>query len=158
MTAKRTDTDPRHRIGATIQIKDALEATSTGVVVNFDDLMNDHTLLIGKWKSTHVIDLVDALTGEKVDESWDYFIFTSPTEGYVECHTVVSQKVYRAKLSVTWDSDKINITQLDDAVSAEGDKIYKNNYVCKPDANRLMDVHAIGRSGGGYDCKFEKVN
>ncbi len=158
MTAKQTDGDPTHRIGATIQIKDALEATSTGEVVNFDDLMRDHSLLVGKWKSTHEIDLADAQTGEKVDESWDYFIFTSPTEGYLECHTVISQKVYRAKLSVTWGTDRINITQHDDAVSADGDKIYKNNYVCKPDANRLMDVNATSQTGGGYNCKFEKVN
>ncbi len=158
MTAKQTDRDPNHRIGPTIQIKDALEATSTGEAANFDELMRDHNLLVGKWKSTHELELADVQTGEKVDESWDYFIFTSPTEGYLECHTVASKRIYKAKLRVKWGTDKISITQLSDAVSANGHKIYKNDYVCTPDADRLMDVHATSRAGGGYQCKFEKVN
>ena len=46
MTGKQTDT--QNRIGPTIQIRDALDATGKGDMLNFDDLMNDHDKLLGK--------------------------------------------------------------------------------------------------------------
>ncbi|MCR4560846.1 MAG: S8 family serine peptidase [Bacteroidales bacterium] len=158
MTAKQTDRDPNHRIGPTIQIKDALEATSTGETANFDELMRDHNKLIGKWKSTHEISLYSVDTGDKTDESWIYFIFTSTTSGVVEYHTIMSQDVYRANLKVKWSSDKIEIIQPTDALNSRRENIVKANCSCTPDANRLMNVVAKSARGGGYQCKFEKVN
>lgn len=154
MTAKQTDT--KHRIGPTIQIKDALDATG-GELMNFDDLMKDHSLLIGKWKSTHEINLVDVATKAKKDEMWMYFIFTSETSGYLEYHTIQSKRIYKANLRVNWGKTSINITQLADAVSSDGDTVNKDDFVCRPNKDRLMEASCQLNGKERYQFMLEKV-
>lgn len=156
MTAKQTDTDPAHRIGPVIQIKDALEATPTGEVANFDDLMKDHDLLIGKWKSTHELDLYT--DNVKTDEVWVYFVFDSSSNGNIEVHTISSQRFYQAGLKVQWGTKKINITQLSDARTSSGETITKDSFVCTPDKNGLLKVNARKVDGSTYTFMLEKVN
>ena len=154
MTAKQTD--KKHRIGPTIQIKDALDATG-GELLNFDDLMKDHNLLIGKWKSTHEIDLVDSDTKAKKDEMWAYFIFTSTSSGILEYHTIQSKKIYKANLSVSWGKTSITISQLTDAVNSDGDKVRKDDFICHPNKDRLMEASCQRNGIERYTFMLEKV-
>ena len=157
MTAKQTDKDPKHRIGPVIQIKDALDATPTGQVAKFDDLMKDHDLLIGKWKSTHELDLFSG--GVKTDEVWVYFVFGTTSSGEIEIHTIATQKQFNAALQVQWETKKINITQLADAVNSNGETINKDKlFVCTPDKNGLLKVTAVKIDGSKYEFMLEKVN
>ena len=154
MTAKQTDT--KNRIGPTIQIRDALDATG-GELANFDDLMKDHNLLLGKWRSTHEIDLVDGQTQAKKDEMWAYFTFTSTTSGYLEYHTIQTKKVFKANLSVSWGATSLTITQLSDARSSDGDGVNKDDFVCRPNENRLMEASCQRNGKERYTFMLEKV-
>ncbi|MCH5328140.1 MAG: S8 family serine peptidase [Coprobacter sp.] len=157
MTAKQTDT--QHRIGPTLQIKDALDATG-GDLLNFDDLMNDHDLLIGKWRSTHETNLVKESNEEKIDEMWTYFIFTSTTEGRLEYHTINSRKVFTAPLTVKWGTDRITITQHSDAVNTEdkSDRVNKDTFVCHPNSDRLLEASVQRNGVERFTFQLEKVN
>ena len=108
MTAKQTDT--KHRIGPTIQIKDALNMTG-GELANFDDLMKNHDLLIGKWKSTHELQIVEESTHKVLDDMWTYFSFTSATTGLLENHGIKTKRIYKAPVTVTWGKDSFTFTQ-----------------------------------------------
>lgn len=154
MTAKQTD--PKHRIGHTIQIKDALDATG-GELLNFDDLMKNHNLLIGKWRSTYELQLVDSKTEVKKDDMWAYFIFTSTSAGYIEYHTINSRRVYTAKLSVSWGPATININQLSDAQSPDGLLINKDDFVCRPNPKRLLETSCQRNGKERYNFLLQKV-
>lgn len=159
MTGKQFDT--KNRIGPTIQLKDALDATG-GDLANFDDLMKDHDLLVGKWRSTHELSIYREENGEKrkLDDMWTYFIFTSPTEGRIEHHTITTRVVYSARVRVHWGKDKIEIEQLEQAVTPDGDKMYMDKFVCKPDADRLLSATCIKvhKRNETFDFQLEKVN
>lgn len=155
MTAKQTDT--QNRIGPTIQIKDALDRVGDGELLNFDDLMKNHDLLLGVWKSTHEINLVNSNTNEVLDEMWTYFIFEDTNSGVIEMHTINTKKIYRANLSVSWGKNSINIVQLSDAVSADGDKVNKDDFVCRPNAQRLLEASCQRNGKERYNFMLEKV-
>lgn len=154
MTGKQTDT--KHRIGPTIQIKDALEATG-GDLANFDDLMKDHNLLIGKWKSTYELMISDA-QDVKIDDMWTYFIFTSTTSGRIEHHTIEKKRIYTAQLNVKWEKDKIIITQLEKAVDSSGNALIKDNFICTSDKDRLLKAICHRNNKKIFDFQLEKVN
>ena len=156
MTGKQTDT--QNRIGPTIQIRDALDATGKGDMLNFDDLMNDHDKLLGKWRSTHEINLVNTTTGEKLDEMWCYFIFNSTFAGMLEFHAIHTKQVYTAPVSVKWGTNQLTIIQHGDAVSSKGDKIYKDDFVCRPNKERLLETSCQRNGKERYTFLLEKVN
>ena len=155
MTGKQTDTSGQ--IGPTIQIKDALDATANGDRLNFDDLLADHDLLIGKWRSTKELNLLDG-DGNFKEEIWMYFIFPSTSRGTLEIHTITSGRTYTAPLRVKWTSKTIDITQTADAEDPTGDRINKDDFVCYPNSERLLEVSC--RRGGTERFRFmlEKVN
>ncbi len=155
MTAKQTDT--QNRIGPTIQIKDALDATANVDKVKFDDLMNNHNLLVGKWKSTNELKLKNAQTDEHLDNMWTYFTFTSTSEGFIEHRTIQSGRIYTAKLKVNWMNDKIHIDQIGKSVAQDGDTIIEDDFICRPDANGLLVVDVIRNGKKDYDFMLMKV-
>lgn len=152
MTAKQTD--QKHRIGPTIQIKDALDATG-GELLNFDDLMKNHDLLVGKWKSTH--ELFISNNGKKTDDMWTYFIFTSPTSGTVEHHTINLKRVYRVGVTVKWEANRLHIIQNGSASDGNGNNLTKDDYECKPNENRLLEATCIQNGKKAYTFQLEKV-
>ena len=155
MTSKQTD--PSNTIGPTIQIRDALDATG-GEKANFDDLMKDHNLLIGKWKSTESLAVVNIATGESVDEAWCYMVFDSPTSGTIEWHYVEKRSVLTAPLRVQWSSRSIEIIQTSDARSSDGEVLTKYDYLCRPNSERLLEAVAIdGTTEEGVPFMLEKV-
>lgn len=155
MTAKQFD--KKHRIGPTIQIKDALDATG-GELLNFDDLMKNHNLLIGKWRSTYELVIKDEQTNEIKDNVWTYFIFTSPNEGILENHGINTNRIYKAKIEVKWYSDRIEIIQLEDAVSGDGDILNKDDFTCRPDKDRVLEALVHRGKVKKFIFQLEKVN
>lgn len=155
MTGRQTDT--QHRIGPTIQIRDALDATG-GDLLNFDDLMKDHNKLLGKWKSTYEINLVEVDTEKKVDEMWTYFIFTSTTSGRLEYHAIGTKRIYTAPVSVKWGTNQLTIIQHGDAVSSDGKQINKDDFVCHPNQERLLETSCQRNGKERYTFLLEKVN
>ena len=154
MTGKQTDT--QHPIGPTIQIRDALDATG-GDLLNFDDLMKNHDLLLGKWRSTHELQIANP-QGQKVDDIWSYFIFTSTTSGTLEMHTINLKRVYRAPLQVVWGNNQVTFIQQSDAVDASGDRVNKDDYICTPDQSRLLKASCQRNGQERYNFMLEKVN
>jgi len=155
LTGKQTDR--RNHIGPTIQIKDALNLTG-GDLANFDDLSKDHNKIIGKWKSTHELSIVDATTEKKLDDMWTYFIFTSATAGRIEHYAISTKRIYTASLNVKWEKDRILITQNGDAVASDGSKLNKDDFICVPDKNRLLKTDCIRNNKKQFDFQLEKVN
>ena len=153
MTAKQTDT--QHRIGPTIQIKDALDATTNGDKVKFDDLMKNHDLLIGKWKSTKELKIDQ--NGNTLDNMWTYFTFTSTSKGEIEHRTIHLGKIYKANLKVVWKSDQIFIDQLGPSVAQDGDQVLEDNFICRPDSNGLLIVDAIRNGIKQFEFMLMKV-
>ncbi len=154
MTARQTDT--KHRIGPTIQLADALNATG-GELLNFDDLMKDHDMLVGKWKSTHELYISNENEG-KVDDMWTYFIFTSPDEGRLEHHCIRTHRVYSAPLRVVWGSDHIKINQTDQARTPQGDTLIHDDFLCRPNKDRLLEAHCMRGGKEQFNFMLEKVN
>ena len=154
MTAKQFD--KKHRIGPTIQIKDALDATG-GELANFDDLMKDHNLLIGKWKSTYELIIEDTQTKTKIDDQWTYFIFNTSTSGVVEYHAINTKRLYKANAKVIWGTNSIEIVQLGDAISADGQTINKCDYTCKPNKDRLLEATGHPKNSNIFNFMLEKV-
>jgi len=154
MTARQTDT--KHRIGPTIQLADALNATG-GELLNFDDLMKDHDLLIGKWKSTHELLITDG-NDKKIDDMWTYFIFTSPTEGTVEHHCIQTGRLYTAPLVVKWGKDYIQINQTRQATTADGNTLTHDDFLCRPNKDRLLEAHCMRGGKEQFSFMLEKVN
>lgn len=155
LTAKQTDT--KHRIGPTIQIRDALDATG-GDLLNFDDLMKDRNKLLGKWRSTYGINLVEEITEKKLDEMWTYFIFTSTTSGRLEYHTIGTKRIYTAPVSVKWGTNQLTIIQHGAAVSSDGERINKDDFVCHPNQKRLLETSCQRNGKERYTFLLEKVN
>lgn len=153
MTAKQFDTE--HRIGPTIQIRDALDATG-GEMVNFDDIMKDHSSIIGKWRSTHELSITQG--DVKVDDIWTYFIFETETSGYLEHHAIGSKRIYTAALRVDWLSDSFTITQLDDSRAADGDTINKDFFRCHADSDGLLSADCYRGNTYRFSFQLEKVH
>ena len=155
MTAKQTD--KKHRIGPTIQLRDALDATG-GELVNFDDLMKNHDLLVGKWKSTKELIITDAGTNEYRDDIWTYFIFSTPYSGIIEHHTINLKRVYRANINVVWNSNSITLIQDGKAVAETGETLLKDEFICTSNQDRLLEASCYRNGKEEYKFKLQKVN
>ena len=148
-------TDTKHRIGPTLQLRAALDATG-GTRLNFDDLMHNHDLLKGKWKSTKTLNL--ETNGVVTDKLWQYFIFPSTDAGTTEYHMVSSKHVYSATVTVDWNPDRVTFTLNGPATSPGGDVITQDYFVCRPDKNKQLEVSCMRSGKERYKFYLEKVN
>ncbi len=139
-------------VGPFLQIRDALLMVKNGDVpgklMNYDEVVDNHDNLVGRWKSTVPQELFDTESGKKTGDCDIYMEFTSTTKGLMELKAQDMVKTYTAPLTVAWGSGAINITQTDYAVCTTNphDKVEKYEYICKPDQNGLMEVTVM--SGG----------
>ena len=156
ITGKQTDKSGK--IGPTIQIRDALDMVG-GKKLNFNDVMKNHDLILGTWKSTEKIQLKNSVTGEKTDEIWSYFTFTSTTEGVIKDRCINTPVTYSADLIVDWKSKTIEISQTDNEKSDTTPVKYlgQYTYICKPDKSGLLEATCM--ENGQVQCTFylEKV-
>lgn len=156
LTATAKQTDNEHRIGPTIQIKDALDMVG-GDLLNFDELMKDHNLIIGTWKSTYEQIITSGETGEKLDDIWIYFTFTSTSSGYAEYRCINSRKVYKTNLAVEWGKDSLKIKELGKATTSDGDALTRNDFICKSNKEHLLEATCYRDGQAQFDFMLEKV-
>lgn len=155
LTAKQTE--PSGKVGPTIQIKDALDATSGGEKLRFDDLMANHDLLVGKWKSTQELTIDSEILG-KVDDIWTYFIFPTPDEGTVLHSTINTREDYFAPVQVIWGHNTVTFRQVSDAKTSAGETISKDDFVCSPNGDHLLEVSCQRDGVERFRFMLERVN
>lgn len=157
LEATGKQTDPGKPIGPTIQIRDALDAVG-GEYANFDEIMRDHNLLVGKWRSTQMNQLTENPSGKKLDDLWTYFIFDTPTSGFLEHHALKLKKIFRAPISVKWNTDSFEIIQHGEAVAQDGDRMTVDHFICNPDENHLLNASSARKDGPPFSFMLRKVN
>ena len=156
LTLTGKQVDKTNHIGPLIQLRDALDHTSTGNALNFDDLMKNHDLLIGKWKSTHEL-LILNNNKEVTAHIWEYITFANTTDGLLEMERVEDGVIYTAKMQVQWGKNAVNFIQLDDAKAPDGKSVHKDEYVCRPNSNRLLEVSIQENGVERFTFLLEKV-
>lgn len=154
LTSKQTDSV--NHIGPTLQIRSALDATG-GELLNFDELMNNHDMIVGKWKSTYALKIVKEESGEKIDEAWCYMVFTTTTSGMIEFHYINQKELLTAPLTVKWHKNSIEILQHGNATSPNGVKLNKDDYLCKPNSERLLEATTVRNGTERFKFQLEKV-
>lgn len=154
VTAKQTDKS--NKIGPTIQIKDALNMVG-GEKMKFDDVMKDHNAILGRWKSTSVLPLVEMDNGKKIDELWLYLTFKTTDSGNSDYYLISSSNKYSTTFNVKWNTSFFEVTELTDASRANDQmKINKAKFVCKPDNNGYIQVEGTS-IGTNINFYLEKV-
>lgn len=156
LTLTGKQVDKTNHIGPLIQLRDALDHTSTGNALNFDDLMKNHDLLIGKWKSTREL-LILNNNKEVTAHIWEYITFANTTDGLLEMERVEDGVIYTAKMQVQWGKNAVNFIQLDDAKAPDGKSVHKDEYVCRPNSNRLLEVSIQENGVERFTFLLEKV-
>lgn len=154
-TARPTDTE--HRIGPTIQLRDALDAVG-GETMDFDKVMADHNELVGVWKSTYTLKLTSADTNEHLDDMWTYFTFPDPDNGTLRYETLRTKRIYTAPVDVQWGTKTITFRQLRDASDGNGNTINADEFVCRPDVDRTLIVSCRRNGVERFTFKLQKIN
>lgn len=157
LTLTGKQVDKKNHIGPLIQIRDALDHTTTGSVLKFNDLINNHDLLIGKWKSTHELIRQNEKTRQKLGNMWEYLTFTNTSEGLLEFESVEDGKVWKAQINVSWGKNSVTFVQVDHAIASDGNKIHKDDLVCKPGKNNILEVSVRRNGVERYTFQLEKV-
>ncbi len=128
---------PDKSIGSLLQMEDALKKVQEGFL-NFEDLMKDHTKIIGKWEATRLFNLVqnDLTTGVTIKM---YMEFTTPSSGKIQLITSEGD-TYEGPLTVRYGSSEVTITETAYATTSGGDRMNKSIYHCTPDEQKLLSV------------------
>lgn len=156
-TGRQTDT--RHRIGPTIQLRAALDVTGGSQRLNYDDVMKNHDLLIGKWKSTKTLTLEDETTKEELDKLWQYFIFPNSLSGTTEYHTLNTKRIYTSNATVTWQQNSVLFKLSGKPITSDGKHdINQDEFICRPSKNRELEVSCMRNGYERYKFYLEKVN
>lgn len=161
--------DKKDHIGPVIQIADALKMAQsmkdntnpdlpegTGEMMNFDEVLKDHNLLVGRWKSTYELVIISS-DGTEKEKIWTYFVFTSPTSGYLEYRPIATHQVYTAPVSVTWTDNSIQLKQLSKATCPGETPIRIYDFICRPDAKRQLETDVIENGRKKFGFLLEKV-
>ncbi|MCR4602676.1 MAG: S8 family serine peptidase [Prevotella sp.] len=154
-TGKPIDGDTS--IGNLLQIKDALLKVK-GNFARFDDIMRDHTKLIGLWESTIMNDItVDGQpTGKKCR---NYFDITSTERGTSITYAADTKKDYTADITIEWKTNEIVMHQPSSATHPT-DQTYTfmpATFVCKPDAEGLLECEYTSSAGHKERYNLRKV-
>ena len=146
------------RIGPLIQIKDALLEVKKGLL-SFDDVVKDPSKLLGKWEATEILYLSNSITGERIDDMYTTIEVTSLTDAILEFRTAETKRTYRAPLRVSVEKGTIGFIQLSDAVDIANseNRIFKDDFICKPDENRLLEVSVMRNNALRFKFKMRKI-
>ena len=145
-------------IGNMIQIRDALLRIK-GDMAKSDEVMDDHTKLIGLWQST---ELLHELTGGVDYGNYVrlYFQITSETGGEIIYYSATTtKKEYRAPITLTWESEKVTIAQKGFATNpTESTKRYEpTSFEAEADTNGLLLVKLLGGNLEFYLRRVDEI-
>lgn len=128
---------PDDSIGDLLQIGDALRKVQEDFL-SFDDLIKDHTRIIGKWEATRLFTLLS--DGKPTDVSIRmYMEFTTTTSGRISLQAS-NGDVYEGPLKVTYGPSEVLITETAVATTKDGDRMSRSLYHCTPDKQKLLSV------------------
>lgn len=123
-------------VGKMVQVRDALKRVQDSFM-NYDEVMGDHSKILGWWESADLLTATDINTGQFRDKVRLYMNFTSLSEGAIVFKESSSGKKYTAPLKLSFNSDAINVEQTASAVSEGEQKSYVIHiYEGRPDNNR----------------------
>lgn len=129
-------------IGGLLQIRSALDEI-VDEFLRYEDVMNNHSLLIGKWESTENLTVSGSdgePTGEKIVA---VFEFTSENAGRIDMEYRIGRRtgeVCSSALSVRYYSDRIVISEATAPVSEQGSTFMEATMTCTPDESGLLKV------------------
>ena len=84
---------------------------------------------------------------------------TSLTDAILEFRTAETKRTYRAPLRVSVEKGTIGFIQLSDAVDIANseNRIFKDDFICKPDENRLLEVSVMRNNALRFKFKMRKI-
>ena len=131
-------------ISGLLQIHDALLKVRENFL-RFDDVMNNHDALIGKWEATTTFSVTqnDVETGETVKLEMD---FSTSTRGVVALSYVTGERsgvVCSAPIMVSWGTDKLTMHDTKCPSDGVGNVFTQSTYHCASDDGGLLRVSCI---------------
>lgn len=146
---------PDESIGDLLQIRAALDKVREDFM-RFDDVMEDHSLLLGRWKTTRVMHVVkkddDGSIVRTGEECHSYFTFNTPSSGIHENEIVSGTRegeILQSRVSVLFTANEIIIKDQSALVNEQGSRMVAQTYHCRPDEDGLLYV--LASSGGVFD-------
>lgn len=144
-------------IGKLIQIKDALLRVKKNFV-KFNDIMNDHSKLIGLWESTEL--LTKTIDGQPTgDFNRLYFDIRTIQSGNMIAYEATSSKQdFTAPLTISWSTNKITLTQTIPATNPNMPNRYVvAEYNCTADSNGLLQCVSSSQYGTTSPYYLKKI-
>ena len=141
-------------IGGLIQIRDALEMVQAGML-EYDDLMADHSKLLGLWEATELLNVINnegEETGQKVHV---YMQFNDLKSGTLIYEEIPSEEIYSAPLSVKFTDDSLEISQLEPAVSEGTQETFTcYDFLCTSDQDGFLSCNGSVRDEPSSETSF----
>lgn len=145
-------------IGPLLQIRDALLKVKNQFV-KFDDIMNNHQLLMGTWQSTELLSKIDE-NGTHPHEVRLFFQIPDTCKGILKNFEATTTKyVYSAPFAITWGKDKITFLQENEAVSPDTEERYESYvFTCMPNSEGLLQCEHKGTTIKSNKYYIKKIN
>ena len=157
-------------IGDLLQIRSALDMIK-GDLLRFEDVINNPELLIGKWKATQLLSVInttiDEVTGEKIrketgEEIEIFLTFNSTSHGKKEKVFASGDRIGEicsSDVKVTFEENRIIIKDISKPKSPEGSSFVLSTYYCVSDKEGLLKV-TDSQEGVDDDIYFnlKKIN
>lgn len=126
-------------IGGLLQIADALEAVEKDFM-RFDDVMSDHSKLLGKWAATRILS-VHGSDDEKVEL---YLTFTSDSTAVKEIRIVEGERAPVScfcEVNVAYGSDRILLSDSEHSKNEDNTVTFtRSDFDCMPDDDGFLRV------------------
>jgi subtilisin family serine protease len=138
------------KVGPLVQVADALKCVKGGYA-SLNDLLNNHSLLSGQWKSAEVLNVIDPNnkpTGEKT-----YITFRCDKSGNSgqAIYEQTNGEKYSAPFTVKWSSKSFTIQLSSKAKDAKGKTGFNaETFVCTADAKGLIKAKNVGTNSNFY--------
>lgn len=128
-------------IAGLLQIGDALRKVKDNFL-RFDDVISDHTRLLGKWEATSnfSVTIDGEETGETVKLEMEFDSTESGTVALTYLNGAREGIVCSAPLRVTFSADDMTIRDMADPTDGDKNKFTRSIYRCAPDDSGLLSV------------------
>lgn len=145
-------------IGNILQIRSAIDKIREDFL-RFDDVMQDHSLLLGRWESTELLYI--SVNGEPTGEKAAIIIeFSSERSGSLDIEFRVGERtgeICSTNLSVAFSTDRIIINEGNRPMSREGSVFQKASLTCRSDEQGLLNVKYVSEDSSEIEFYLRKL-
>ena len=145
-------------IGNLLQIRSAIDKIREEFL-RFDDVMQDHSRLLGRWESTELLYIT--VGGEPTGEKAAIIIdFETESSGRLEIEYRLGERtgeICNTNLSVAFSSDRIVINESSRPRSSRGSVFQKAVMTCFPDEQGLLNVKYASESSDEIEFYLRKL-